>query len=578
MSTRLARFQTDHQSQPFAMAVYEARRGAARLTSGGVLTWDSTTGTFTWTYDIIVEFPTLAANVIIPAGSETGITVGQSLYFALPYLQADDVSPTGAWNLSLGDYTLTAPEILIGAPAPENEQLFIVATHGVDGQLYCRHHLVLTDGVPSGFGNGGLGSSRYIVTSDGTAGQVSDMGFDYLPDRRHIDVYLNGQLLTPGVSGGGTGYRDSDISGEADYYEIQGAGTLPWYRGIYIQKTVASGEEIIIILNVGGQGPQGPPGPLGGLDDSYNAGNEIDIHDLGSDLRPIVLNEGTPGAKITGSPLELDSYRVPLLQCQRTPDHPNSNYRDKTALALMASGDVGAGGLFLYNLKNYSTLDNELDGTGIAPADGVYFIGQGFGSGSAIPEEKLVVSFARRSDIDAGKREAQYLPQIRQDESFAPHMDTGVFYGQLAVNEHGEIATGWGRDFLRWHTMTFTLPSFPVGETGDSLALDPIPLNTDVVEPTAEFLGGICAAPHRDDVNKEVFFHVNPSNVYAGDNPFEIELAMTKVGGEWNILITYGRDMETTTIKVTIFFSAEYAVGASAPDEGDFSDLTSYLP
>jgi len=561
------------------MAVYETRREAARITGGGVLTWDSATGVLTWSDNLVIEFPTIDANIIIPAsyGTITGVAAGESIYFLLPYLNTDDVDPAGVWTPTSGDYSLPQVDLLSGVPNPENEQLFVVAVHGIDGQLYFRNHLVLSDDVPSGFGSGGFGAARYIVTGNGVAAQITDMGFDYLPDRRHIRVYVNGVMQTPGVSGGGTGYRDSDIAGVSDYKEVIGAGTLPWFRGILWENIPASGEEIIIEQNVGSQGAQGPPGPLGGLEDSYNANEVIDSNDAGTELVPIVINEVTPGGEIAGGPPKiLSAFRVPLLQFERTESHPDSAYQgDKVALILLASGDIGASGLFIYNGKNYSTLDNELEGTGAA-ADGVYYLGQGYGSGAVDQDEKFVIAFARRSDIAGADQEAKALPQIKQAESFVPKMDAGELLGQFAVNEHGEIATGWGRDFLRWHTMTFTLPTFPV--SGDSVEMLPIPLNTDVVEPTAEFLGGLCSAPRRDDTDREVFFHVNPSNVYAGDNPFEIKLEMTKVAGEWNIIITYGRDMESTTIKVTLFFSAEYSFGATAPDEGDFSTLTSYSP
>jgi len=154
------------------------------LTGGGTLTWDEGTTTFTWSSDLIVEFPSSAGDNAITAGSKV-ITAGQVAYITLTRSPGTSQAKT-----------LTA---VANGSLPTGDDILVVATHNAtDGRLYLWNGTALSDGDSVVLGGVQAGLQFYFK-GDGTAVQVTDLteGGTY-PNRAYrvgtgqLMVYKNG--------------------------------------------------------------------------------------------------------------------------------------------------------------------------------------------------------------------------------------------------------------------------------------------------------------------------------------------------------------------------------------------------
>ena len=125
--TKHRRMFTEHQSEPFASSAMEMRISSAKITGGGLLTWDLAATTLTWSEDLYIHFPSIVGRVTIAAGNVAGIAADEALYFTLPYLTGDDVDPAGTWNGGI-DLPLNSGHLSHGAAGAENEQIFVLAS------------------------------------------------------------------------------------------------------------------------------------------------------------------------------------------------------------------------------------------------------------------------------------------------------------------------------------------------------------------------------------------------------------------------------------------------------------------
>jgi len=593
--TKASRYQTQHMGEEFASTVFTQRKMDARVTGGGIMTWNVTVGVgvFQWHGDMYIEFPTLdGASIRLVQdnsgvggssdyGEVTGVDEGEVIYIILPYVTTDDVQPAGTWNISgtpVLDFTQNDVYVSsdpLSDPGVTSENLFVLGIHSQDNQLFMRNDLVLNSGTPSGFGQGGIAGGRTVGTAQSDfgyagAGTYNDIGFDYLPGQRNIDVWVNGVLQTAGVSGGGVdGYRDSSVADEADYYELVGTGTGPFYRGIQFVtgnspiSVPAAGEEIIVKANVGGQGPQGPPGPLGGLQDSYDEGNDVLLtYDGGTDTQtPVSLEEGLAGSDLGAGPgyllTPLGGVSLSALEVLRTNTHPEVSQRQKVAAILDSTGNLGAAGVFLFNPYGYGTLEQAMD-VGAPPGrDGVFFFGMDDSVGASSKDDKVFFRYIDASDLDGvGTTNPRQLQYVRQESSnLEPRMSSGELFGQVAFNKHGEISAGWGKDFIRWYVLEVVMT--PPGSVQDTNVMTPIPIDGSVIEITTKFCGGTAILPYASAPEVQEFFHGNPTTAYVGANLYELKLALDDDGADRNLLITYGRYLDGNVVRIILFFSSE---------------------
>ena len=594
--TKTSRYQTQHMGESFASPVFVQRGDSARLTGGGVLLWTvtGTVGVFRWYSDLYIEFPSLGGCAIrlvsdnssvggsAAYGEVTAVAEGSSICLAVPYITTDDVSSGATWNTTTTPiYDIDQTDLIVSADpltatGVTSENLFVLGYNAQDNQLFFHNDLVLSSGVPSGFGRGGIAGERVVGTSRTVSvlGYVSsspynlyaDIGFDYLPAAQTVDVWVNGVLQTAGVAGGGVaGYRNSSIAGDCDYIEVVGTGGSPYYRGIQFQtdRVPAAGEEIIVKANVGNQGPQGPAGPPGGLQDAYNEGQEITLATTGSPTAvqtPVLLSEIIPAAAIGATPprnLYGDTL-VPAIEVRRTPHHPDAAQRDEISAVLDSGGNLGVSGAFLYNGYNYGTLERAMR-VGGGGRDGVFFVGMSDHVGAADKDGKMFCRFITATELEGSGPGAgdsasalQYFKQL--SSVLAPRMVSGALEGQFAVNANGEVAAGWGKDFVRWHTLELLLSAG--GSLADTNTVT-YALSTAIIENSAKFLGGTATAPYASSPEIQEFFHANPTTAYVGANLYELKLALDDDGTDRNLRVTYGRYLDGHTVRILLFFSSE---------------------
>jgi hypothetical protein len=208
-------------------------------------------------------------------------------------------------------------------------------------------------------------------------------------------------------------------------------------------------------------------------------------------------------------------------------------------------------------------------GNGPGHRQGLYFIGCDDYAGATNPNDKLLWMFVPQALISGTTIDPAKLQLLRQAGALAPRIDTDVLYGQVASNKHGELATGWARDFMRWHIFDMTFPVPGGGVPPADTYTTTFTINANVVETTATFLGGFATLPI-DANDTVVFFHANPTTAYLGGNPYELKLGMETNAGVRTLQVTYGSNLIGHLTRIVLFFSAEYESGAVAPDEGTF--------
>jgi len=593
--TNVRRNQTTHQDDRLASPFFTARMRSARLTEGGTLTWDISgpTGTFTWSSPLYIEFPSMPWKIKINiSGANPGfigsIAVGETLYLEIPFINdggsnVDDVHPLGTWDVGVDpvlEYAYSAIQKSTG-PIPNagvsGSQFFFIATRIENDQLVLHNDCILSDGVPGAIGSGSNAGSRTIITAP--AADWEDIGILYAPNQKHLHVYVNGVYQLPARYDGAVvdGYL---ANANAQYREMPITGGDPadtLYGGIEWSTTPAdatpdTGEIVVFLLGSGAMGPPGPPGPPGGMQDAYDNGKSIDLdYDGGTNTQdPIDLEEGLEATDINAVwPQNVkNNPRLSVFEILRTVNHPHVDARQKVAFLIDSVGNIASSGVFCYNPEGLMTFENVLLNNGPGRKDGIYYAGMDERIGSDDPTNKYIIHFIDREVLDnAGVDDPRRLQQLRQDpDVMPPAIWSGTLRGQFAVNEQGEVATGWARDFIRWHVFDILFPF----QSGGDVYTTSFTLNSNVIEDSAAFVGGFATHPIDSD-EYEVFFHANPTNAYVGDNPYELKLAIEKVGSTRYLRVTYGANLINYTAKIVLFFSAEYAIGASAPDEGDFT-------
>lgn len=593
--TKGSRYYTQHMGEAFASTVLTERKINAKITGGGILSWivGGGVGVFQWHSDMYIEFPTLGTAMIrilednsgaggsATYGEKAGINEGDVIYITLPYLTTDDVQPAGWWNPALTPiYDFDETDVKVAANplavmGVTNENLFVLGFHAQDNQLFLRDGLVLNSGIPSGFGTGGFAGGRSVGTAQtdlgyAGAGVYDDIGFDFLPGLRHFDVWVNGVLQTAGVAGGGVdGYRNSSIVNTADFIEIAGTGVAPFYRGIEFvagntpTSVPAAGEEIIVKANVGGQGPQGPAGPLGGLQACYDEGKTILLlYNGGTNVQsPIVLEEGLAAVDLGAGPAYplVGSVTLPAIEILRTVNHPEASQQQKLAAILDATGNAGLAGVFLYNPYGYGTLEQAMDAGAPPGRDGIFFVGMDDLVSAATKEDKLFFRYMSAVELAAaGTTDPRQLQILRQESTnLESGMSPGGVYlrGQVVFNKHGEIAAGWGKDFIRWYVLEVVLT--PPGAVADTNVMTPMPIDPAVIEPGTKFCGGTAILPYAAAPEIQEFFHGNPTTAFVGANLYELKLAIDDDGSNRNLLVTFGRELDGFTTRIILFFSSE---------------------
>jgi hypothetical protein len=156
----------------------------AFLTRGGTLTWDEGTETFTWSADLVLEFPQVIGNNTVAASSVV-IPVGEAAYFTMTRTPGTAVGKTFSVN-ALGHANLSG------------DNVFVAAVHAADGRLYLWDGTALSDGDSVQLG--GLQSGvQFFYYAAGTAAQILDLTESgSYPERKYdrgagaLMVYRNG--------------------------------------------------------------------------------------------------------------------------------------------------------------------------------------------------------------------------------------------------------------------------------------------------------------------------------------------------------------------------------------------------
>lgn len=205
------------------------------LTDGGTLTWDSATGTLTWSGTLRLRVPSVGGYAAT-AGALVGIlAVGDSVYVSIN-------------RVSSGVMTLAILNIVNSAFL--SDDYIILATRGADGKLYFRNGTVFTSGDSKAFGMLNTATDRSEVVADGLALQA--VGFNYVVAKNQLTVYVGGILQVLG-----THYTETSSS-----------------QITFLAPYIPSAGELITYLNIiGGEGPAGTPD----LQQAYTSGNQINL-------------------------------------------------------------------------------------------------------------------------------------------------------------------------------------------------------------------------------------------------------------------------------------------------------------
>jgi hypothetical protein len=534
--------QTQHQSLNLASAVRLLRRSWAFLTGGGVLNWTVTggIGTLTWDAPLKVETPLSYLTLELVAGSVETVAQGEGIYVTLPALTTDD--PAGSAFSGATVQVTPAHGAL-----PYDEQILPLGYHANDGsdRLILLDGTVLSPGIPSTVGGRVLSGSRHVLTGTGEA--TYTLPFHFLTDQNQLNVWINGQLQVPGTETEGPpiGYLEAD---SADYVESD-SGTPP--EGFSDQVVFQAGslpsedDVVIFALSGGGQGPPGPAG-FGGLDDAYRAQSDIPL-DLPnpSQVEPVTIKEPAALGWVGGGyPPGFDAR---VLQVLRSSGHS----KEGPSLFALGSGHVGLPGLVFFRGREGSTFLSEAEGWPGSDL-GLWILAPGVGLPD--PEGKWALTFLERG-VSAPESVGELMDLLQGGD-----LHVSATRGQVAGNRYGELATGRGVDFIRWHILDVLLGSIGSGTT---ITLSPpLVFDESVIDPDSVFLGGFARLSWFSGTTEvQDFFHVNPSAV-AGGNPYELRFSLrTPITGPRELHATYGSGLIDSTVRVVLFFSHGYASG-----------------
>lgn len=207
------------------------------LTGGGTLTWEGSTGTLTWTADLLLYIGTLAAPVTISAGSIAGVTPEPTCIYVL-------VNRATGGSVSMASASVHAAVL-------DKDNAIVLAVRGPNSRLHFCDGTVLNDGASGSLGAPSPGIGQSVVDGDGGASYL--VGFDYLEGTNQLMVVVGGLVQQLGL-------HYTETAGSPGEVEFQ-AGYEP------------GATEKIVFLGL--NGGQGPPGPNASRQDAYTSGRTV---------------------------------------------------------------------------------------------------------------------------------------------------------------------------------------------------------------------------------------------------------------------------------------------------------------
>lgn len=209
------------------------------LTGGGSWTWDSGTGTLSWTGTATLHVGGASAATVAPGSVVVGTSAGSIAYV--------DINRAGSGALTVyGSVLLTDSTNL-------TDERITLGVRAADGTFHFRNGTVMFDGETKQFGTLLSVADRSAITTDGTAGPHS-VGFTYIPGSGQLAVFVGGVLAELGV----------DYTETSSTQITFAAGKIP-----------SAGERILFANLVGGQGPS-PTGTVS-LQDAWAVNNQVDV-------------------------------------------------------------------------------------------------------------------------------------------------------------------------------------------------------------------------------------------------------------------------------------------------------------
>jgi hypothetical protein len=209
------------------------------LTDGGTWTWDSGTGTLTWSGIARVRRGGYNSDAIAP-GSVTGMTSAGDC----AYVDVNRTAGGGALTLQAG--------VAVGSNDNRTDERLIIGARGADAKFYFRNGTVMSDGDSKAFGQLNPATDRNDITANGLALQT--VGFTFAAGTSQLAVYVGGILQTLGVEYVETGTTQVTFQ----------AGYIP-----------TAGEAISFVNIIGGEGPAATGTVT--LQDAWANGNEVDV-------------------------------------------------------------------------------------------------------------------------------------------------------------------------------------------------------------------------------------------------------------------------------------------------------------
>lgn len=179
---------TQYGQQTELTLVHDNEKENFRLmvTGGGNISWDVSTTEFSWSANLVFEFPSVSGvNRFLVASSPVVIPAGYVLYANLSR------APSGNVNLT--------PQVAAIGAVPTGDDVFIIAIHkAADGRLYLCNGQTLVDGETSRWGAIRTGV-QWIYRKVGSGAQVTDFtesgafpSRSYRVGSNELMVYRNG--------------------------------------------------------------------------------------------------------------------------------------------------------------------------------------------------------------------------------------------------------------------------------------------------------------------------------------------------------------------------------------------------
>jgi hypothetical protein len=299
------------------------------ITDGGLWSWDSGTGTLTWSSSFFLRRAGVPIHTIV-AGSVVGVTTNGQVIFV-------DVSRTAGGTIAIQGGTVPGPLLSINDALHSTDTRLIIGIRGSDGKLYLRDGTVFSDGDVKTLGTLSAFTDRNEVTAPGTA--LVSVGFDYLFTsglNAQLTVFVGGILQTLGTHYTETTESPGDVT--------------------FIAPHIPPAGDVITFINVvGGQGPSGSGVTL---QDAYDNGNEILT---ASTIAPVIIHRSVGTLLALGvSPSILD-WKITLT--------PSSGILLQDTASLMGYGFLSNDGAHIWRLTPAN------DGS----SDALFFADQGGG-------------------------------------------------------------------------------------------------------------------------------------------------------------------------------------------------------